>query len=103
MEFHATTTISSALGASNGDLEEHQQAELYLPAAATWILVGGSKLREACMTRYETSHALTLTPERWDEWKGRFEAIGADVEFEHAGREWATRAASHMGAIGGQQ
>jgi hypothetical protein len=96
MEFRACTALSAALRCPIFDLDDHQQAELYMPAAATWILIAGRQLRSACLDQLEVAHTLELKPCRWNEWIQRFDEIAMEQGFSQSSQAWARRALSCM-------
>ena len=87
--------------------ELQEEWRMYLPPAATWILIAGSKIRELCFmdelpedcnqhsVRVKWS-ARTFCEGRWRFWKQRFWQLAEDAVIDIRCREYAKQAYDAM-------
>lgn len=70
--------------------ELQEEWRMYIPPAATWILIAGSKIRGLCFTdelpETANQHSIrcrwggrTFCSRRWDFWKRRFQQLAEDT------------------------
>ncbi|KAI5204342.1 hypothetical protein AUEXF2481DRAFT_27210 [Aureobasidium subglaciale EXF-2481] len=87
--------------------ELHEEWRMYVPPAATWIMVAGSKIRELCfvdeLPEAANRHSVrshwggrTYCPARWRFWKQRFDELARDTSIDERCQDFATQAARAM-------
>jgi hypothetical protein len=87
--------------------EAEEEWRMYLPPAATWILIAGSKLRELSfmdqLPEDDNQHSVrsrwggrTYCPERWMFWKQRFQQLAEDTTIDVQCRKYAKQACDAM-------
>jgi hypothetical protein len=92
-------------------IDDHPKPEIreewrrYVPAAATWILIAGEKIREYCFRNQLPEHANQDEPVVWEKngdrmwcraswmsWKQRFEQLAEGTEVDARCRDYAKKA-----------
>lgn len=92
--------------------EQHQRATLYVPPAATWVLIAGRSIYELCKVGHERKdgapgstpdndewlwdHGRGYSLERWSFWKNRFSELATIEELGEKTMDLAARAAAEM-------
>lgn len=87
--------------------ELQEEWRMYIPPAATWILIAGSKIRELCFTdelpETTNQHSIrcrwggrTFCSSRWDFWKRRFQQLAEDTAIGDRCQEYAKQAYGSM-------
>ncbi|KAG9693587.1 hypothetical protein KCU95_g6872, partial [Aureobasidium melanogenum] len=90
--------------------ESQEEWRMYIPPAATWILIAGSKIREVCymkeLPEAANQHPVrsqwggrTYCPRRWDFWKRRFRSLAEDVAIDDRCRGYAKQAHDAMNTL----
>ncbi|KAH0363589.1 hypothetical protein KCU65_g7369, partial [Aureobasidium melanogenum] len=84
-----------------------EEWRMYIPPAATWILIAGSKIRELCYTEElpeaANQHSIrsqwggrTYCSRRWEFWKQRFQQLAEDTAIDDRCQEYAKQAFGAM-------
>ena len=97
--------------------EQQRRALIYVPPAATWILLAGEGVRELCKNDHDRQDGAPgstsygdewlwgrgrgYSLERWTLWKKRFFEIASTKELEDNVTEIAAKAAFEMERVGG--
>ncbi|KAI4728941.1 hypothetical protein E4T49_03311 [Aureobasidium sp. EXF-10728] len=90
--------------------EVKEEWRMYIPPAATWILIAGSKIRDLCfmdeLPEAANNHTIrskwggrAYCPERWQFWKQRFEQLAEDVLIGDRCQEYAKQAFEAMNQL----
>ena len=117
MSFHAEVSLMQGIEVPYQTREQQRCAAVYVPPAATWVLLAGEKIYELCKAdhdRKDSDPASNLGSDqwlwaksrgyslgRWAFWKKRFGDIAATSELKDGVKEIAERAASRMESIDG--
>lgn len=112
MPFHAEVSLMQGIEVPCETPEQQRCTSMYVPPAATWILLAGKSIYQLCKTDYNRKDgAPGSTPdnvvwlwgkgrgfglERWAFWKGRFNDISGTQNLSDEVRDIASRAASAM-------
>lgn len=125
MSFHAECCLGQALEGPYETPEPQYHGAMYVPSAATWILLAGERLYRLCKDDYQRRDSTSagggerlsgnggggrlsgngsgFTLKRWAFWKQRFHDITATAEFDSSVRNYAKRAADEMKRIEDQE
>ncbi|KAG9693694.1 hypothetical protein KCU95_g6347, partial [Aureobasidium melanogenum] len=87
-----------------------EEWRMYIPPAATWILIAGSKIRELCfmdeLSEAANQHSIrsqwggrTYCPRRWEFWKRRFEQLAEDAAIDGPCQQYAEQAYDAMAKL----
>ncbi len=114
MSLYAETCLSEAVEGPYETPEPRYRAAMYVPPAATWILLAGETLYQFCKDDYKRKDGAPgdgrdwllwngrgFSLKRWAFWKKRFYDVAATEELDSSVRDYARRAADHMGRIEG--
>lgn len=112
MSFHAEISLMQGVEVPCQTPKQHRRAAMYVPPAATWILLAGEKIHELCKSDADRKDgAPGATPAgddwlwgkgrgfsvgRWALWKKRFEEIATISGLSDDVRDIAARAARAM-------
>lgn len=115
MLFHAEISLMQGIEVPYETPDQQRRAAMYVPSAATWILLAGEKMHELCKSDYDRKDgAKGPTPYgdewlwgkgrgyslgRWALWKKRFGEITMTQGLQDDVKDLAARAASKMGEI----
>lgn len=115
MPFHAEVSLMHGVEVPYVTPEQQRYAAMYVPAAATWILLAGQRIYELCKSDYNRKDgAPGLSRDenewlwgkgrgyslgRWAFWKKRFGEIRTTPGLQDGVRDLAARAISEMGQI----
>lgn len=118
MSMHAEISLMQGIEVPYQTLEQQRRAVMYVPPAATWVLLASEKIFELCKTDYDRQDgAPGSTPDgeewlwgngrgyslgRWTFWKKRFSEIAILTELKGDVMDIAARAASEMERIEGK-
>ena len=117
MTWHAEASFVSGVEVPYQTPDQQREAEIYVPPAATWILLAGEKIHELCKSDYNrqergrSSGAMAswlwcgdrgYSLGRWEYWKQRFGEIAMTQGFQDGVKDFAGRALSKMGMIESQ-
>ena len=116
MLFYAEPCLREALEGPYDTPEPRHRAAMYIPPAATWILLAGESLYRLCRNdhlRCDDAYAGSdgrlwwngrgFSLQRWAFWKQRFRETPADEGLESSVEDYARRAAEEMGVIEDQK
>lgn len=114
MLVHAEISLMQGIEVHCQTSDQHRRAAMYVPPAATWILLAGERIYEFCKSDSNRKDgAPGLTPDgdewlwgkgrgyslgRWELWKKRFGEI-ATMQLPDGVKDLAARASSEMGQI----
>ena len=112
MPFHAEVSLMQGIEVPCQSVEQQRRAAMYVPPAATWVLLAGESIYKLCKIDHDRKDgALGSTPngdewlwgkgrgysqERWTFWKKRFGEIATTKDLKDSVREISARASSHM-------
>ncbi|KAI4851586.1 hypothetical protein E4T44_02040 [Aureobasidium sp. EXF-8845] len=108
VSFPASIAMDEGLDKPYDEARElEEEWRMYLPPAATWILIAGSKMRELSFTdqlpENDNQHSVrsrwggrTYCPERWMFWKQRFQQLVEDTRIDARCRAYARQALEAM-------
>ena len=118
MAFHAEISLMQAIEVPCQTFEQRQRALIFVPPAATWVLIAGNKIYELCKIDHDRQDgAPGSTPigdewlwgkgrgyslGRWGLWKSRFGDIATAQGLNDSVKEIAARARSEMVRVEGQ-
>ena len=118
MPMHAEISLMQGIEVPYQTVEQQRRAVMYVPPAATWVLLASEKIFELCKTDHDRQDgAPGSTPEgdewlwgngrgyslgRWTFWKKRFSEIAIITELKGDLMDIAARAASEMDKIEGK-
>ena len=106
--FPASIAMNDGVDRPYDDTRElREEWRMYVPPAATWILIAGSKIRELCfldeLPENDNQHSVrskwggrTYCRERWMLWKQRFQHLAVDTALDAPCQEHAKRAYEDM-------
>lgn len=116
MPFHAEVSLMQGIEVPCETPEQQRCAIMYVPPAATWILLAGESIHQLCKTDHNRKDgAPGSTPsnvswlwgkgrgyslERWAFWRGRFSDIARSPNLSDEVKDIASRAASAMDKYG---
>lgn len=117
MLFHAEISFMEGVEVAHRTPDQQRRAAMYVPPAATWILLAGEKIFEFCKSDYNRKDSPPgSTPDgdewlwgkgrgyslgRWAFWKRRFGEIAMTQGLQDGIKDIAARANSNMGKIEG--
>lgn len=117
MTFHAEVSLMHGVEVPCQTPEQHRRALMYVPPAATWILLAGKNIYELCKNDHDRKDGDPgSTPDgdewlwgksrgyslgRWAFWKKRFSEIATTRELDEGVKDIAARATSEMKNIEG--
>ncbi len=117
MPFHAEVSLMQGIEVPCQTLEQQRRAVMYVPPAATWVLLAGERIYELCKIDHDRKDGGPgSTPNgsewlwgkgrgyslaRWAFWKKRFSEIATTQELKDSVKDIAARAASEMERIEG--
>lgn len=115
MPFHIEISLINGIETPYQHPEQYRRALMYVPPAATWIILAGQKIYELCQGDYDRKDgAKGSTPEgdewlwgqgrgyslgRWAFWKKRFGEIATTPSLKDLVKELSARAESEMSRI----
>jgi hypothetical protein len=115
MAFHAEVSLMLGVEVSWQTPEQQRDAIMYVPPAATWILIAGEKIHALCKVDHERRDGAPgctryydewlwgkgrgYSLERWALWKKRFHEISATQGLKDSIRIIAAKAAFKIGEI----
>ena len=115
MPFHAENSLIQGIEVPCQTLAQQRRAEMYVPPAATWVLLAGERIYELCKVDHERKDGVPgSTPDneewlwgkgtgyslgRWAFWKNRFSEIETTQKLKDSVKDIAARAAFEMGKI----
>ncbi|MCJ1268949.1 hypothetical protein MMC22_008837, partial [Lobaria immixta] len=117
MTCHAEASFMSGVETPYQTPDQQREAEIYVPPAATWILLAGEKIHELCKGDYNRheparpSGAMAswlwcgdrgYSLGRWEYWKQRFGEIAMTQGLQDGVKDLARRALSKMDMIESQ-
>ncbi|MCJ1462815.1 hypothetical protein MMC07_001418 [Pseudocyphellaria aurata] len=118
MLFHAEISLMHGIEVPYETPDQQRRAAMYVPPAATWILLAGEELNERCKNDYDRKDgAKGSTPYgdewlwgkgrgyslgRWELWKKRFGEIALTQGLPDDVKGFAARATSKIDEIDGQ-
>jgi len=80
MPFHAEVSLMQGVEVPCQTPEQHRRAAMYVPPAATWVLLAGESIHELCKSDYNRKDGAPGSTPEGDEWrwgKGRGYSLGA--------------------------
>ena len=118
MSFHAEVGFKQGIEVLYNTPEQRQRAIIYVPPAATWILIAGDIIYGLCKNDHDrtavergfskpsgewlwTGRDWGFSLERWAFWKKRFGEIAMTQELRDSIKDIAARANSEMERIEG--
>lgn len=115
MPFHAEVSLMQGIEVPCQTPEQQRQAAMYVPPAATWILLAGERIYELCKNDHDRKDSdpglgdewlwgkgRGYSLGRWAFWKKRFGEIATTQGLKDDVKDIAARAASEMEKIEGQ-
>ena len=118
MAFHAEISLMQGIEVPCQTPEQQRRAVMFVPPAATWILIAGKSIHELCKTdhnrRDDTPGSTPIGDEwlwgkrrgyssgRWGLWKSRFRESATAQGLKDNVKEIAARASSEMDRVEGQ-
>jgi hypothetical protein len=118
MAFHAEVSFIQSVEVPCQTPEQQRRAGMYVPPAATWVLLAGQSIHELCKSDYHRKDGAPgsvwdgdewlwgkgrgYSLGRWTFWKKRFGEIATTQGLKDDVKDIAARAASEMGIIEGQ-
>ena len=117
MSFHAEVSLMHGIEVPYQTPEQHRRAMMYVPPAATWILLAGEEIYGLCKNdhdRQDGAPGSTFDTDewlwgksrgyslgRWAFWKKRFSEIATTRDLKDGVKEIAEKAAAKMEMIEG--
>lgn len=117
MAYHAEASFIGGIEVPYQTPDQQREAEMYVPPAATWILLAGEKMYELCKSDYNRRECARIpypmnpwlwfgdrgySLGRWEYWKQRFSEIAMTQGLQDSVKDIAARALSKMGMIESQ-
>jgi hypothetical protein len=114
VSFPASIAMNDGVDKPYDDTRElKDEWRMYVPPAATWILIAGSKIRELCfmdaLPEEDNGHTArlqwggrTYCPGRWMFWKQRFQQLAEDTAIDVQCHEYAKQAFEYMDKLDGE-
>lgn len=118
MSFHAEVSLMQGIEVPYQMPNQQRLAAMYIPPAATWILLAGERIYELCKSdhgRKDGAPGSTPNEEewlwgkgrgfslgRWALWKERFDEIARTQGLQNGVKELSARANSEMGKLESQ-
>lgn len=96
--YYASAAMQEGLEIGYAPQSLSEEWRVFLPPAATWILIAGPKLRELCLNGHRS---IAAKPEKWVLWKQRFSVFAESIEVDENCRSLSARAARHMEELDG--
>lgn len=117
MPFHAEVSLMHGIEVPCQTLEQQRRAVIYVPPAATWMLLAGEAIYELCKNDHDRKDGAPGSTSygdewlwgqgrgyslgRWTLWKKRFGEIASAKELEDSVTGIAAKAAFEMERVGG--
>ena len=117
MPFHAEVSLMHGIEVPCQTLEQRRRAVIYVPPAATWVLLAGEAIYELCKNDHDRKDGAPGSTSygdewlwgqgrgyslgRWALWKKRFGEIASAKELKEGVTDIAAKAALEMERVGG--
>lgn len=112
MSLHVQVCFMEAFEVPSEPQDPGARALMYVPPAATWIMLAGKQIHRLCMENYQRNDTVPgregllwtgsgFSPERWAFWKKRFSETQKMLELDSRVREHAGKALVEMDRIDG--
>lgn len=99
--------MEMGVGTYDDSRELHEEWRMYIPPAATWILIAGRQTRELCSLKElpETANQHSIRSQwcgrtycswRWQSWKQRFQRLAEDTAMDDQCQRHAKQAYDAM-------